>query len=274
MDIRPLVSQVWRYMRHRTRAKSIFWIHSPFVFGLYTHVFRPAGDLRAASAAIGKRIEAARLALATSREVLAITDFGAGHAGQVAPLIHRSVGDLARTSARHRREGEFLYRLCVHLQPRRCLELGTNLGISTCYQAAALPPTAEFVTLEGANTIAAVAQRVLAENIPAGACRPRIVVGEFSDTLPLLLHGQPWDYAFVDGNHRYEATVAYFHQLLPHLSAGGCMVFDDINWSEGMQRAWQEICAHPAVSVSIELFFMGIVFVHRAQVKEHFEVAL
>ena len=37
-------------------------------------------------------------------------------------------------------------------------------------------------------------------------------------------------------------------------------VFDDINWSEGMKRAWNEIKNHPKVTVTIDLFMMGLVF--------------
>jgi hypothetical protein len=47
-------------------------------------------------------------------------------------------------------------------------------------------------------------------------------------------------------------------------------IFDDIRWSEEMNRAWQKIKNHPSVMVSIDLFFMGIVFFRTEQAKEHF----
>jgi hypothetical protein len=38
------------------------------------------------------------------------------------------------------------------------------------------------------------------------------------------------------------------------------LVFDDIHWSEEMEQAWNEISGHKAVTLSIDLFFIGIVF--------------
>ena len=37
-------------------------------------------------------------------------------------------------------------------------------------------------------------------------------------------------------------------------------VFDDIYWSDGMQQAWKEICKHPEVTLSLDLFFISVSF--------------
>jgi hypothetical protein len=50
------------------------------------------------------------------------------------------------------------------------------------------------------------------------------------------------------------------------------MIFDDIYWSKGMKEAWAQIKAHPEVSVSIDLFGIGLVFVRKGQVKEDFTI--
>jgi hypothetical protein len=48
-------------------------------------------------------------------------------------------------------------------------------------------------------------------------------------------------------------------------------VFDDINWNEQMAKAWEEIKAHPEVTLSIDLYYAGIVFFRKEQQeKEHF----
>src|SRR5688572_31440533 len=48
-------------------------------------------------------------------------------------------------------------------------------------------------------------------------------------------------------------------------------VFDDINWNEGMQKAWKEIKDHPEVTLSIDLFYAGMIFFRKEkQQKEHF----
>jgi hypothetical protein len=38
------------------------------------------------------------------------------------------------------------------------------------------------------------------------------------------------------------------------------MIFDDIHWSRGMQAAWEQIKQHPRVRLSLDLFYVGLVF--------------
>jgi hypothetical protein len=50
---------------------------------------------------------------------------------------------------------------------------------------------------------------------------------------------------FVDIDHRYESTVAHLALLASHVRPGGWLVFDDINYSDEMRRAWIEVQQHP-----------------------------
>jgi predicted O-methyltransferase YrrM len=253
------VSNLTRYLKHRWQAKSLRRVQSPFVQEFYREV------LPHQKSEIGQKIEAFRKELSRSRERITFVDFGAGAEGK-SDKIKSRLGLLAKRSARHVREGELLYRFCKHYQPRQCLELGTSLGISTMYQVAALPQS-RFVSLEGASTLA---QKAAANCLAVVGQTPEIVVGEFTESLNKL----DWDnfrpdYVFIDGNHRYQATLDYFQFFLPRMVEQGMLIFDDINWSEGMRRAWQEICKHEAVTISLDLFSMGICFLRRSQKKEH-----
>ncbi|MEM6343786.1 MAG: class I SAM-dependent methyltransferase [Bacteroidota bacterium] len=215
----------------------------------------------------GAKVETLRKGLASAGErILTFEDLGAGSDNSGSRTIQRSVAYLAKLSARHRKEGELLYRLCLNYQPKRCLEFGTNLGISSLYQLGALT-NSRFVSMEGAEPIAEVAR----ENFKQFGLEPEVWVGEFSFLLEerLDLAAYRPDYVFVDGNHRYEPTIAYFKKLLPHIQDGGIIVFDDINWSKEMQNAWQEIVAHPAVTLSFDLYVMGICFIRRPEEKQH-----
>ena len=65
-------------------------------------------------------------------------------------------------------EGRLLYHLIRQFRPTRCLELGTSLGLSTAYIAAALTMaggTGRLVTLEGG---AALTRQAEAHLEPAG----------------------------------------------------------------------------------------------------------
>lgn len=234
------------------------WIHSPFVYDFCTQVLP-----RRREAAFGE-IEQLRSELANSAEVLDIEDFGAG--GAQLRFKQVKVSHLVRRAACTPRTGALLYRICAHYQPQTCIEFGSNLGISTLYQAKALP-NATFLSMEGSAALAEKARAHLARC----SVQARVITGEFSTSLEQLdLAALRPDYAFIDGNHRYAPTLAYFHRLLPHMPDKSILIFDDIHWSTEMERAWLEITAHPEVSVSIDLYQIGVCCIRRPQAKEHF----
>ena len=85
--------------------------------------------------------------------------------------------------------------------------------------------------------------------------------------------GGPLDLVFFDGNHRYEPTIRYYRQLLPAVHEHTVLIFDDIHWSKEMEQAWDKIIKDPAVMLSIDLFFIGLVFFRKEQkVKQHFTI--
>jgi predicted O-methyltransferase YrrM len=216
----------------------------------------------------GILIKEFRKDLGRSTSTLEIRDLGAGATEGLAARRQRTVGQIARSSPVPERKGELLYRICKHYQPQNCLEFGTNLGVSALYQLAGLESRSRFISMEGDPGLAALAR----ENIQKNGFEATVLEGEFSDLLenhPELMDFHP-DYVFVDGNHTEGATLAYFHHLLPKMEAGGMIIWDDINWSAGMRRAWDQICAHPEVSLSIDLYFVGIIWIRRSQAKEHF----
>jgi len=82
------------------------------------------------------------------------------------------------------------------------------------------------------------------------------------------------DFVFVDGNHQKEATLKYFEWCLPKVHENTLLIFDDIYWSEGMKQAWAEIKAHPKVTVTVDLFWIGLVFFKPGRAKEDFLIKI
>jgi predicted O-methyltransferase YrrM len=81
------------------------------------------------------------------------------------------------------------------------------------------------------------------------------------------------DFAFIDGNHRQEPTERYFKELLGKANNDSILVFDDIHWSAEMETAWETIKKDAAVTCSIDLFFIGIVFFRKEfKEKQHFVI--
>lgn len=235
-------------------------IHSPFVFEFITKVLND----RSAYPAY-KDVEKLRRDLLRKNHQIAIEDYGAG-----AKAGLRTIADIAERSARPKKYAQLLFRIANHYQPQQVLELGSSLGVSTAYLALGAPD-AQVISGEGDREVAAQARINLEET---GVRNTQIVTGNFDDTLVTMLQMMPQiDLVFIDGNHRKEPTIRYFNELLPRMSPNSIMIFDDINWSEEMRRAWQYIRSHPSVMLTIDLFFMGIVVFRRDfKVKQHFTI--
>jgi predicted O-methyltransferase YrrM len=154
--------------------------------------------------------------------------------------------------------GAFLMRLVRELGPRSCLELGTGIGISAAYEAAALDLNGggRLITLDGSAEWAAVAEEGLSS---LGLEGVEFRVGAIAGTLPgALERAAPVDYAFVDAEHTEEATMGYFEGIVPHMSPRGVMVFDDIPWSRELRRTWRRIARDDRVSAAFALGRMGV----------------
>ncbi|MDE3234921.1 MAG: class I SAM-dependent methyltransferase [Bacteroidota bacterium] len=256
---------VFKYLRYYLAAKNGkgHGMHSPFVFDFITNVLNDERSFYAY-----EQIEAVRNELLHDEKLLTIEDFGAG--SRVNKTNQRSVAAIAASSLKPKKYGQLLFRMVDHYQPAHVLELGTSLGITTAYLAAA-NPAAKVTTMEGAAEVATAAQKNFEQlqlhNI-------RLVLGDFEKTLSTALQSIPTvDFAFIDGNHRYEPTVKYFRQILEKANDKSIIILDDIHWSEEMERAWREVQQHDAVMLTIDLFFIGIVLLRKEfKVKQHFAV--
>lgn len=250
---------ILRYIKYWFSAKTAHGIHSPFVFELYNEVINKKGSYYSFD-----KIEHLRKKLLVSKKEIEVTDLGTGKSGK------RKVSEIAERSAKDKKYCELLFRLAYHFKPNTILELGTSLGISTSYLAAA-NPNAKVITIEGCPNTAKEAnnnfQILGLQNIEA-------ISGNFDKELPAVGSRQSaiFDFVFLDGNHRKEPTLRYFNQLLKHTSNDSLFIFDDIHWSNEMEEAWEEIKADPKVSVTIDLFFVGLVFFRKEQAKENFIV--
>lgn len=230
------------------------------------------------------RIEALRRELLASTDELEVVDYGAVEPGMEVSSddmyagrpLRRRVGEICRSASKPPQWAFLLLELVRAFGPESGVELGTSLGISSSYESAGLElnGSGKLVTLEGAEAVAARAGVNLASL--GLADRVEIVVGRFQDTLgPVLERLGRIDYAFVDGHHDRDATLAYFEQLAPALAPQALLVFDDIAWSRGMADAWNRIRSDQRVTVSVDLFKVGICVVGGPAVpRQRFTVAI
>lgn len=248
------------YLKYLIKSQTRHDVHSPFVFDLVEKVINNKNELTGHN-----EIEKFRKELWRDETVLTITDLGAGSVR--VPTKKRKVMEIAKTSLKSKKYASLLARLIRYFAPKTVIELGTSLGITTLYFSNASPGSAIY-TIEGSPEIVRIARsnfnKVPSKNIES-------IQGNFDDELPALLQNiNHADFVFFDGNHRKEATLKYFKMCLKYKTNESVFVFDDINWSEEMQEAWEEIKAHPEVSVTVDLFFQGIVFFRKELQKQDF----
>ncbi len=213
-------------------------------------------------------IDYVRSQLLQNQHYIDVKDYGAGSKNDNASN-RRQIAEIANNAAAPEKVGQLLFRLVTYFQPKTLLELGTSLGIGTLYHALALPKSKVY-TIEGCPNTAQIARQTFdLMELPNIYSK----VGTFEEKLPTTLAEiGHLDYIFFDGNHRKEPTLQYFKRCLPYIHKDTIMVFDDINWSTEMQEAWTDIKAHPKVTLTIDLFRLGIVFFREEQAKEHFQL--
>jgi predicted O-methyltransferase YrrM len=247
------------YLIYFFSADSKHGVHSPFVYDLVTNVINARKNKP-----LYHEFELIRTKMLKSNAVVEIKPIGAGKkSGKI------KLKELVKRSSKSAKYAELLERLCHYFNPQIGIELGTSLGISTMYQAGGMQE-GRLYSIEGNPDSARIARHNI-EN--SGLPNVTIIEGLFDEELPRLLDElHHVDYVFFDGNHRLEPTLKYFELCLSKAHTGSIFVFDDIRWSDEMTLAWNKIKNHPAVTVSIDLYNIGIVFFRKEQEKEHFTI--
>lgn len=132
----------------------------------------------------------------------------------------------------HPREGDALRAWVERERPERSIEIGLGYGVATLFILQGLRSSgragARHVVLDPNQTsrFAGIALQLLAE---AGV-RDRVELHETpSETLlpRLLAEGRRFDFAFVDGNHRFDAVFCDLMYLGRLLAPGRAVFLDD-----------------------------------------------
>lgn len=262
--MRQKVFMMIAYLRYLINSGSRHSVHSPFVYTLVDKVIRNRSENPAFH-----DIMKIRYKLLHKTQVIEITDFGSGANQKDYSHRFERVASIALKSSVSAKHGRLLFRLVEYFRPQTIIELGTSLGISSLYLAMA-NPEAKVYTIEGCSTKSEQAatsfNALKLSNIEQN-------IGRFDLVLPdVVKQAGNLDFAFIDGNHTCEATIENFETLLSIANNDTVFVFDDIHWSAGMQKAWNDISDNDRVTVSIDLFRFGIVFLKKELSKQKFVI--
>jgi predicted O-methyltransferase YrrM len=108
-------------------------------------------------------------------------------------------------------------------KPKKVLEIGTFIGLSTMCMAKCLPEDGQIVTLEKFDYFCRIAEQNFQNN--GLSDKIKIIEGDAFEELKKL-QSEKFDFIFLDGNK--EKYKEYFELLEPYLEDGGLFVVDDV----------------------------------------------
>ena len=234
-----------------------YGLHSPFLFELYVACFKPSfkHDFPV--------IDKIRAGIMRNNEFREIMDHGAG--SLVNNAKEKRVSQMYKSASISKKQGELFSRLIKYFKPASVLELGTHLGVSGLYFLH--NSDCKLHTIEGCLQTQEIAMDVL----KAYQHRTHFYLGTFEEKLMKVLDEiEAVNIAYVDGNHSFEGTMWNYEQILPFTTSESVLIFDDINWSPDMKKAWDEIRSRPEVSISINCYKFGMVFFRDGVQKQDF----
>lgn len=255
-----MIHQSKSYIKFIRLSKNKHGVHSPFVYNLVTQCFNDKTKYPEYNI-----LKKHRQALLHDNTTVAMTDFGQG--SRVFKGNDRKVSQVVKNAGMKKKRQKLLFRLARYFKCENVLELGTSLGLGTVALSVSNTFTA-INTVEGCPNTLQKAQEYFEQfnlhNIQIHQKLFKTYLEESKD--------EKFDLIFIDGDHNGERTLQYFTSLLDNVHNNSLIIFDDIYWSKDMTQAWQQIIAHPKVTVSIDTFRWGLVFFRKEQPKQHFVI--
>ncbi len=201
--------------------------------------------------------------LLSNNDVISIEDFGAGSIHLKKNKL-RKVADITRHSSSSSKYSRLYQYFCSLTPANTVLELGTCVGINTCYLSKVTQ--GRLFTFEGAPSLAKVAQNTFSsfENI-------KLIEGKIQESFPPFLEDITLlDFVLIDAHHTYEATLHFFELIKTNLHHDSIVAIGDINWSPEMQKAWEQIKTQEEVTMSMDFYECGILFFKKGINKKHY----
>lgn len=246
------------YFKHQLTANNRHGTHSPFVYSLADEVIYDFSDKKVYGA-----LEEQRKKLFNDDSDIEITR--PEEDNRLKKKSKQKVKVLAKKVLKTPRLTQLIFRLAQNSLPKQVIVFDATFGISAAYLAKACPQ-AKVIAVEDCSAIAAIANQTFKD---LQLNNVQLLEGNFTEVLPT---NRPLDFVYIDGNQSKTAILAYFNWCLPQLHDQSVFICNDIYKSNDRKAAWTELKNHPQVTVTIDLFWLGLVYFRKGQAKEHFKL--
>ncbi len=220
-------------------------MHSPFVFSLLTNVIYNKNEYYSF-----QKIEKVREELLSSKKRINISKIEEQH---TLPSKY----------------SQLLFRLVNHFMPPQIIELGTSFGISAAYMASANSENS-IITIEKDRERAEIAKlnfkQLKLKNIEQKTGHVDAILKA------IVANNQNLTFVCFDGHHCKQDVLNYFYLCVEKATEESVFVFENMYLSPELKEAWNKIKNDNRVTVTLDLFFIGIVFFRKTQVKQHFVI--
>jgi len=241
---------------HTLKAKNRHGLHSPFVYRVVDTVIY---DFHAKI--VYPPIEKRRAGLLADARSITLTNPVTGAYRQ------KKISLVAAETLKPAKLDQMLYRLAAFFKPDKIVEIGACPGITTLYLRQAVTDAAIYAWEEDAETFD-IAQDTFKK---AAIDDINLITGKYEKVMPRLINAlDKLDFVLIGSDLQKVTILKYFELCLPKTYDKTVLIFYGIYQNEDMKQAWAAIKAHPKVTVTVDLFWMGLVFFKQGQEREDF----
>ncbi|WP_106829995.1 O-methyltransferase [Parabacteroides pacaensis] len=231
----------------KIRYRKGFGVHSPFVFNLITKVI----DERSPYYRFYD-IELERSKLLYHQEPITYPDRQNKY-----KLRTRTIAEIVRKEAISQKHGALLFRLANYFKSKYILQLGPTVGLSTLYLTS-YDTGLKCIVLENIPQFARIAGELFGKQ----SRNPiDLRTGNYQELLPAALKEMPQvDFIFFNTLYEQHNNLILFEEAVKYVNPDTVFVFEGIRANSQMKSFWREACRHPAVTVTVDLYSLGIIF--------------
>ena len=225
MQILPKVNTLRKgsLLYRSIRYRKGFGVHSPFVFNLITKVIEEKCSYYSFY-----DIELLRKQLLFREGEITYPD-----RQNKGKRKTRSISEIVKRESIRPKHGALLFRLTNYFKSKNILQIGTTMGLSTLYLTS-YATGLKCIALENVPEFATIARQAFAKE---GRNPVDLRIGNYKDLL--------------------------FNECMKYAHNDTVFVFEGIKASRKMRELWEEICACPEVTVTLDLYSLGIILFNK-----------